>query len=337
MKVLVTGGAGFIGSQFVKTVLALTDWRVRILDALTYAGNLDNFSRELRDRRVEFVHGNICDSRKVRQSLRGCDVVVNFAAETHIDRSIMDAAPFLRSDFAGAVTLLDEFKRAPGQLFVQVSTSEVYGSASTATMDEAHPLEPQSPYAAAKLGGDRAAMAYHRTHGLPVTVLRPFNAYGHNQYPEKVIPFFITQSLQGQPLYIYGDGGSLRDWTHVDDLCRAVLAVAQSDPLKVSGEVFNIGTGETASVAKIAKIVTEMIGGEVRHIQPRPGEVARLTCDHSKLTRLTGWTPRIYFASGLPQTVGWYTANRDWWTRIVRRREFRDYCRDWHTRVLGAA
>ncbi len=333
-KALVTGGAGFIGSNFVKLVLAERGWRVRVLDKLTYCGNLDNFPKALwQDPRFEFVRADVCNRSAVREALKGVDAVVNFAAETHIDRSVDEVAPFVRTDFVGTWVLLDEFRRRPAGRFVQVSTCEVYGSARTVPMDESHPIEPQSPYAATKAGADRLCYAYYRTYGLPITILRPFNAYGPNQYPEKVIPFFFTSALENRPLFVYGSGRNTRDWTYVTDLCRAVWAAVTAPAGKVVGEVFNIGSGEERSSLQIARAIVRYLGrpaGLIRHTKDRPGHVARLVCDTRKSSRVLNWRAETGFEAGLRATLKWYEANRVWWQRIRRRKAYQDFYRRWY-------
>jgi dTDP-glucose 4,6-dehydratase len=338
-RVLVTGGAGFVGSNFVRHLLASRDWRVRVLDKLTYCGNLDNFPRNYwQNPRFEFVRADVCDRAAVRMALRRVDAVVNFVAETHIDRSIDDVAPFVSTDFVGTYLLLDEFRRNPCDRFVQISTCEVYGSARSVPMDECHPIEPQSPYAATKAGADRLCYSYFRTYNLPVTILRPFNAYGPNQYPEKVIPFFFTNALANTPLYVYGSGRNTRDWTHVSDLCRAVQLALEAPAKKVVGEVLNIGSGEERSSLQIAREITGYLGkpaGLVQHVADRPGHVARLVCDTRKARRVLGWEASIRFADGLRRTLEWYEANPAWWQKIRRRREYRQFYERWYGQALG--
>jgi dTDP-glucose 4,6-dehydratase len=338
-RVLVTGGAGFIGSNFVWHLLANGRWRVRVLDKLTYAGNLGNFPPEVRrDRRFEFVRGDVTNPATVRTALKGVDAVVNFVAETHIDRSIDDVEPFVRTDFVGTYVLLDAFRRRPCERFVQISTCEVYGSAREVPMDEGHPVEPQSPYAATKAGADRLCYAYFRTYGLPVVILRPFNAYGPNQYPEKVIPFFFTSALENRPLYVYGTGRNTRDWTYVADLCELVRKVLEVDRKTVAGEVFNVGSGEEKNVLEIAGAVLDYLGKPaslLHHIKDRPGHVERLVCDTTKAARVLDWRARTGFDQGLCQTLAWYEANPDWWQRIIRRREYRAFYRRWYQKTLG--
>jgi dTDP-glucose 4,6-dehydratase len=340
MRVLVTGGAGFIGSNFTRFVVEETNWRVRVLDKLTYAGNLDNFpARFWKEKRFEFVRGDVCSRKAVQDAMKGVDAVVNFVAETHVDRSIDDVAPFVRTDFVGCYNLLDEFRRNPGDRFVQVSTCEVYGSARKVPMDEHHPLEPQSPYAATKVGADRLCYSYFRTYGLPVTVLRPFNQYGPNQFPEKVIPFFFTSALSDRPLYVYGSGRNTRDWTFVEDFCELVVKVLEADRAEVAGEVFNCGSGEERDVIEIAEAVLAFLGKPkslLQHITDRPGHVERLVCDSRKTARVLGWRARTRFDEGLSKTLAWYEANPGWWRKLMRKKVYQDFHRRWYRQTLGA-
>jgi dTDP-glucose 4,6-dehydratase len=340
MKVLVTGGAGFIGSNLVRHLLAQKGCRVRVLDKLTYAGNLDNFPPALlKDRRFEFIRGDICAQATVRDALRGCDAVVNLAAETHIDRSNVDVRPFVRTDFVGTSVLLEAFRQRPLDRFVQVSTCEVYGTARRVPMAEDHPIEPQSPYAATKAGADRLCRSYIEAYGLPVVVLRPFNQYGPNQYPEKVIPFFITRALAGEPLYLYGSGRNTRDWTYVTDFCRLVQRVLEVRRDRVAGQFLNAGSGEETSALDIGRAVLRALGKPsslLVHVRDRPGHVERLVGDSRKAKRLLGWTTTTGFAEGIGKTLRWYLQNRGWWLRLVRRKQYREFFHQWYGRTLGA-
>ena len=340
-RALVTGGAGFIGSNFVRHLMSVPGWRVRVLDKLTYAGNLDNFPDEYwRNPRFEFVCGDVCNRQVVRKAMNGVDAVVNLVAETHIDRSIDDVGPFVKADFVGTSVLLDEFRYKPGDRFVQVSTCEVYGSARTVPMDEQHPIEPQSPYAATKAGADRLAYSFFLTYGLPITVIRPFNVYGPNQFPEKVIPFFFTSAVENRPLYVYGSGRNRRDWTNAADLCVLLERVLEAPKAKVVGEVFNVGSGEERSSLDIAEAVLEYLGRPkslIRHIQDRPGHVTRLVCDPAKAARVLGWKARTRFDAGLRKTLEWYEANEPWWQALMRRRAYREFYHRWYEQTLGAS
>ncbi|MHA2612105.1 MAG: dTDP-glucose 4,6-dehydratase [bacterium JZ-2024 1] len=322
--VVITGGCGFIGTNLVKFLLkGHPEVSVIVLDALTYAGNLENFSEEEREKFV-FLYGDVRDAGAVRQALRRCDVVVHLAAETHIDRSIAQADAFLSTEIYGTYTLLTvmrELSEPPRLVFI--STSEVYGSAQYVPMDERHPLKPQSPYAAAKLGAEALASAFCATYELPILILRPFNAYGPYQYPEKLIPLFITNALKGKPLPLYGTGENTRDWTYVEDLCEALVrAIFAPDDL-FRGEVFNIGTGREFSARQVGESILKILGAPSSLIQPvadRPAHVRQLLCSSKKIQDVLGWQPKIPFEKGLEMTVQWYVAHPSWWEKILQKR-----------------
>jgi dTDP-glucose 4,6-dehydratase len=278
--ILVTGGAGFIGSNFTKELLKDKNYKVVVLDKLTYAGNLDNFPKEIMNSsRFEFIKGDIANRAIVHKVMKKIDAVINFAAETHIDRSIANIDPFVQTDFVGTYVLLDEFKRNPRDRFIQISTSEVYGSAQTVPMTEEHPIAPQSPYAATKAGADRMAYSFFCTYKLPVVVIRPFNNYGPNQYPEKLIPFFIANAMENKPLFVYGSGNNTRDWVYVRDCARALKRVLEINVNKIKGEVFNLGSGKEYDVLEIADIILDYFHKPkslIKKIADRPGHVERL-------------------------------------------------------------
>ncbi|MET9076666.1 dTDP-glucose 4,6-dehydratase [Streptomyces sp. NPDC004232] len=308
MRILVTGGAGFIGSHFVRS--HADEAELTVLDKLTYAGNPANLA-PVRGR-CTFVHGDICDPELLSEVVPGHDLVVNFAAESHVDRSIADADAFVRSNVLGVQTLMRACLDAGTPRIVQVSTDEVYGSIETGSWDETAPLGPNSPYAAAKAGGDLIALAYARTHGLPVSITRCGNNYGPYQYPEKVVPLFVTRLLDGLDVPLYGDGGNVRDWLHVDDHCRAVRLVAErGEP----GEVYHIaGTAELTNLELTARLLDALDADwpRVARVPDRKGHDRRYSLADGKL-RALGYAPRIEFERGLAETVDWYATHRAWW------------------------
>lgn len=317
---LVTGGAGFIGSHFVAAHLAAhRDDRVVVLDALTYAGRLESLPLEVRrNDRFEFVHGNVRSPQLVDSLVAGADVIVHFAAETHVPRSISDSLIFVETDVLGTQTLAAAAvrHRARVERFVHISTSEVYGSAETPAMDESHPLQPHTPYAAAKCGADRLVHACAVTYALPAVIVRPFNNYGPAQHLEKLVPRLVTSALLGEPLTVHGDGKASRDWTHVDDTCRALGLVVDAPLDRVRGEVFNVGTGVSTDVLTLARKVLSMTGrdaGEVVHGSDRPGQVSRQQAASDKAAERLGFRARVELDRGLEETVAWYRENRAWW------------------------
>jgi dTDP-glucose 4,6-dehydratase len=321
-RVLVTGGAGFISSNFVHHMLRATPYEVVSLDALTYAGNLENLAELMSHPRLSFVHGDIRDAELVREVVSKVDVIVNAAAESHVEKSIAEGgSEFVTTNVEGTQILLDAIRRTPVERFVLISSSEVYGTARRAPMDEEHPLEPRSPYAATKAGGDRLAYSYYVTYGLPIVIVRPFNNYGPRQHPEKVIPRFITQALSGQPLTIHGDGHASRDWLFVDDDAEAIEAVIEADVDTVAGEVINVATGVDSPVGEIADLVLAALGrpSDLKvHIAERPGQVDRHIGSTDKAERLLGWRARTSFEDGLERTIAWYRENQAWWQALLR-------------------
>ncbi|WP_344883186.1 dTDP-glucose 4,6-dehydratase [Nonomuraea antimicrobica] len=318
MRVLVTGGAGFIGSNFVDRVIrgtypALAGAEVVVLDKLTYAGNLENLADVAADPRFRFVHGDVTDAPLVRDAMDGVDLVVHFAAESHVDRSIEEGAEFVRTNVLGTQVLLQCALDARVGRFVHVSTDEVYGSIAAGSFSEADPLRPNSPYSASKAASDLLALAYHRTHGLDVRVTRCSNNYGPYQFPEKVIPLFVTNLADGLPVPLYGDGRNVRDWLHVDDHCDGIALVAESGR---AGDVYNIGGGTELSNRELTGMLLETMGADwssVRPVPDRKGHDFRYSVDIGKIQRELGYTPRVRFGEGLAATVRWYLDNRDWW------------------------
>jgi dTDP-glucose 4,6-dehydratase len=325
-RVLVTGGAGFISSNFIRHLLTATPYEVVSLDALTYAGNLENLADIRSHERLSFVHGDVRDVELVRDVVQECDVIVNAAAESHVEKSILEgASEFVTTNVEGTQILLDAIREAPVERFILISSSEVYGTAERAPMDEEHPLNPRSPYAATKAGADRLAYSYFVTYGLPVVIVRPFNNYGPRQHPEKVIPRFVTQALADEPLTVHGDGHASRDWLYVDDDAEAIEAIIETPVDRVAGEVLNVATGVDISISEIADAVLAVLGKPrslKTHVEERPGQVDRHIGSTEKIERLCGWRARISFAEGLERTVAWYRDNEPWW-RAIRRSEAR--------------
>ena len=328
MRVLVTGGCGFIGSHFVKRLVAAGE-DVVVLDKLTYSGNPANLAG------VEhtFVQGDIASEEAVAEAGAGCEVVVNFAAETHVDRSILEAREFIRTDVEGTQVLL-KWARATGARLVQVSTDEVYGDVPAGeSSSEGDALRPSSPYAASKAGGDLQVLAYVRTYGVQASITRGSNTYGPNQYPEKLIPLFVTNALDGEPLPVYGDGRQTRDWLHVEDHCAAIELVLREAG---SGEIYNVGGGDERENLEITRRILDLTGRDetlVRHVDDRPGHDRRYSVDSSKLERL-GWSPRREFEEGLAETVAWYRDRRDWWEPL-KSGEYRAYYARQYAARLG--
>ncbi|MDP9284144.1 MAG: dTDP-glucose 4,6-dehydratase [Actinomycetota bacterium] len=325
---MVTGGAGFISSNFIRHLLEATPYEVVTLDALTYAGNLENLADVLSHPRLSFVHGDIRDSALVRELVEGVDVIVNAAAESHVEKSIEHgASEFVTTNVEGTQILLDAIRVTPVERFILISSSEVYGTAEAAPMDEEHPLKPRSPYAATKAGADRLAYSYWTTYDLPIVIVRPFNNYGPRQHPEKVVPRFITQALADEPLTIHGDGHASRDWLYVTDDAEAIERVIEAPIDSLVGEVLNVATGIDISVNDIAGLVLSVLGkpAELRaHVPERPGQVDRHLGSTEKAERLLGWRARTSFEDGLERTVAWYRDNEAWW-RAILAREVRAY------------
>ena len=322
-RVLVTGGAGFISSGFIRYLLEETPYEVVSLDALTYAGSLENLAEVMSHPRLSFVHGDVRDAGLVRELVAGVDVIVNAAAESHVEKSIEHgASEFVTTNVEGTQILLDAIRRTPVERFVLVSSSEVYGTAESEPMDEDHALNPRSPYAATKAGADRLAYSYFVTYGLPIVIVRPFNNYGPRQHPEKVVPRFIIQALCDEPLTIHGDGHASRDWLYVDDDAEAIRAVIEAPLEDIAGEVLNIATGIDISVSEVADLVLDALGKpsvQRVHVVERLGQVDRHIGSTEKAERLLGWRARISFEDGLERTVAWYRENEAWWRGILAR------------------
>jgi len=325
-KVLVTGGAGFIGSNFVRHILGkYKGVNVVVLDKLTYAGNPANLASVQDDKRYSFVKGDICDMAAAERSMAGCNVVLNFAAETHVDRSIGDPGSFVTTDVYGSYVLLEAAKRLGVERFVQISTDEVYGEILGDPVKEDAQLLPRNPYSASKAGADRLAYSYYATYGLPVIITRCSNNYGPNQYPEKMIPLFLTNAMEDKPLPVYGDGKNTRDWIFVEDHCAALELLVERDD--VNGEVFNIGAGMELSVLQMASKILAILNKPdslIRFVKDRLGHDKRYALNFDKIGKAAGWSPSVGFDEGLSRTVRWYLENRDWWERI-KSGEFRKY------------
>jgi len=322
-RVLVTGGAGFIGSNFVRMLLEQRpDWTIVNIDALTYAGNPANLEGLDRQRHV-FVRGDIRDRAKVRGAMTGCSAVVHFAAESHVDRSISDAAPFLTTNVLGTHVLLDLAREQGIRRFVQIGTDEVYGELPlddpAARFREDTPLNPNSPYSVSKTAGDMLALSYHRTYGLPTIVTRCSNNFGPRQYPEKVIPLFVTNLIDGLKVPLYGDGLNVRDWLHVTDHCEAVLAVLERGR---PGAVYNIGGDNERSNIDLTRTILELMGRDessIEYVEDRAGHDRRYAIDAGLIERELGWRPtRSAWPDALAETIRWYQANESWWRPLKR-------------------
>ncbi|MGA5823251.1 dTDP-glucose 4,6-dehydratase [Kitasatospora sp. NPDC094028] len=314
MRILVTGGAGFIGSEFVRQLLGAdaTD-QITVFDKLTYSGVEANLAPVAGHEGYAFVRGDICDAEAVDQVMPGHDVVVHFAAESHVDRSIEGAGPFVVTNVLGTQVLLDAARKHGVARFVHVSTDEVYGSISEGSWTEEWPLAPNSPYSASKAGSDLLALAYHRTHGMDVVVTRCSNNYGHYQFPEKVIPLFTTNLLDGKKVPLYGTGGNIRDWLHVSDHCRGIeLAMRKGR----AGEVYNIGGGTELTNKELTELLLQAAGADWSSVEPvadRKGHDLRYSLDITKISEELGYTPQVRFEDGLAATIAWYRENRAWW------------------------
>ncbi|WP_445527027.1 dTDP-glucose 4,6-dehydratase [Streptomyces cyslabdanicus] len=320
MRILVTGGAGFIGSEYVRRRLASDPAaRITVLDALTYSGVEANLAPVADHPGYTFVRGDICDPDVVGQVMAGQDAVVHFAAESHVDRSIHGAGPFVRTNVTGTQVLLDAAHRHRVGRFVHVSTDEVYGSIGEGSWTEQSPLAPNSPYSASKAGSDLLALTYHRTHGLDVVVTRCTNNYGPHQFPEKVVPLFITRLLDGKKVPLYGDGRNVRDWLHVSDHCRGIDLVLHGGR---AGEVYHIGGGTELTNHKLTGLLLDAVGADwyrVEHVADRKGHDLRYSLDDGKIREQLGYAPLTDLAEGLATTVAWYRAHRAWWEPLRER------------------
>ena len=316
MKILVTGGAGFIGSHFVRSqLLEESNWsEIIVLDALTYAGNLENLNGVFENPRLKFINGDITNVPLVQSISAGVNTIVNFAAESHVDKSIESSAEFIRSNVLGTHVLLESALRNNIQRYIQISTDEVYGSIDTGSWDEKEMLSPNSPYSASKASADLIALSYFRTHGLDIRITRCSNNYGSHQHPEKMIPASIIRLLQGSKILIYGNGQNQRDWLHVSDHCRAIsLVIEKGQP----GEIYNVGGGTELDNVQLAQALLRISGKSeefIQFIEDRKGHDRRYSVNYSKLTNLTGFSPAVDFETGLQKTYQWYLDNENYWS-----------------------
>jgi len=327
-RLLVTGGAGFIGSDFIRYGLREhDDWQVVNLDKLTYAGNLENLKDIENDRRYRFVRGDITDRELVKKLLgEGVDTIVNFAAESHVDRSILDPSPFIETNNKGTQVLLEGARECGVTRFVQVSTDEVYGSLEAGKFTEETSLSPNSPYAASKAAADLLCRAYYETYGLPVIITRCSNNYGPYQFPEKLIPLVATNAMEDSPIPVYGDGQNVRDWIHVEDHCRALDTVIRRGKV---GEIYNIGADNEETNLELVRRILDIMSKPhtlIKFVTDRPGHDRRYALDATKLRQLTGWEPAHSFEEGLRRTVDWYRENQSWW-RKIKSGEYAEYYR----------
>jgi dTDP-glucose 4,6-dehydratase len=321
VRILVTGGAGFIGSNFVRRIVDGTFAgfsKVTVLDKLTYAGTLTNLA-ELPEGSFNFVKGDICDADLVRKLVKDHDLVVNFAAESHVDRSIDGAKEFVVTNVLGTMTLLDAVRESDVKTYLQVSTDEVYGSIAKGSWPETDPLLPNSPYAASKASADLVCRSYFRTHGLDIRITRCSNNYGRNQYPEKVIPLFVTNLIDNEKVPVYGSGQNVRDWLHVDDHCQGIfLALTKGK----AGEIYNIGGGTELTNMELTEEILILMGkneSSIKYVEDRKGHDLRYSVDIAKISNELGYKPRVNWESGLKETVDWYLANEAWWRPLKKR------------------
>jgi len=318
MKILITGGAGFIGSNFIRYMLnKYPDYEIVNLDKLTYAGNLDNLKDIEKDSRYKFIKGDICDKEVVEKAMRDCDAVINFAAESHVDRSITSPEPFIETDIFGTFTLLETAKKYNIEKYIQISTDEVYGSIKEGSFKETDPLKPNSPYSASKASADLLVRSYYVTYNLPVSITRSSNNYGPYQYPEKLIPLFTIKALKNKPLPVYGTGKNIRDWLYVLDNCSGIDTVLHKGKI---GEIYNIG-GETEKTnLEITYLILEVLNKPkslITFAEDRKGHDFRYSLDTTKIKKL-GWKPKYNFEKAMKETIEWYKNNEWWWKKLVR-------------------
>ena len=328
---IVTGGAGFIGSNFARYILtAYPDYHVHVLDSLTYAGNLDNIADLTANQRFTFTEGDIRDRVVVNAVAKKADVIVNFAAESHVDRSILNPGDFIQTDVAGVFTLLEAAREASHDRFVHISTDEVYGSIPVGSFKEGDPLEPNSPYSASKAGGELLVRAFNATYGLNTIVTRGSNTFGPYQYPEKMLPLFVTTLVDGGSVPVYGNGQQVRDWLYVLDHCAGIdIALHHGTP----GEVYNVGGGNERTNLEVTRLLLAQLDRDessIRYVTDRPGHDRRYSLDCTKLCTL-GFKQTINFDERLKETVDWYVANESWWRKVMSKPEYRDFMKAWYT------
>ena len=320
MRILVTGGAGFIGSNYVKHILSKSnneDLQVLVLDKLTYAGTLDNLSQVIDNPNLKFIQGDICDSTLIEKLISNCDRVINFAAESHVDRSIDSSEEFVRTNILGTQVLLEALRKKPSIKFIQVSTDEVYGSIDTGSWDENFPLKPNSPYAASKASADLITLAYQKTYSLDLMISRCCNNYGPNQFPEKIIPLFITNLIQGKKIPVYGDGLNVREWIHVDDHCRGLELIFEHGK---SGEIYNLGSDAELTNLALTNELLQYFGlgaDMINYVADRLGHDRRYSLNFNKALKELSYKPKISFKAGLSETISWYKENTNWWKSKV--------------------
>lgn len=325
MKILVTGGAGFMGSHFIKHILSkYPDYKVVNLDKLTYAGNLQNLKEVENKTNYRFVRGDIADKNLVLELTKEIDVIVNYAAETHVDRSIMDSYDFAQTDVLGSLNLLEVVNQNKVKRLVQISTDEVFGSIEKSSFTEKSPFEPNSPYSASKAGGDLLCRAYFETYKTPVIVTHSCNFYGPNQYPEKIIPLFITNIIEGKKVPLYGDGLNVREWIFTSDHCDAIDTILHKGEV---GEVYNIGTGVEKNNKDLTDIILKLMSKDdsfIEYVKDRPGHDRRYSLSHEKISKELGWEPKTKFEDGIRETIDWYKNNTGWW-KILKSGKYLEY------------
>lgn len=333
MRILVTGGAGFIGSHFTKHLIeTYPDYHVTVLDALTYAGNINNFSeKEQKNPKFSFCHGDIRNKELVRELVKNTDAVVHFAAETHVDRSLLFADDFITTDVYGTFVLLEAAREFSVKRFVHISTDEVYGEAEGEPCTENSPLFPKSPYAASKAGADRLVHSYFISYGTPAVISRCVNNYGPFQFPEKMLPLFITNALEDKTLPVYGTGKNTREWIHARDHCKAIDRLLHEKGIE--GEIFNIGTGDELSIVDIARMILKNLSKPeemLSFVEDRPGHVQRHAVNSNKIHKKLNWQPEISFEKGIEKTVEWYCENKPWWKEVKNKQEYKTFHSLWY-------